>query len=690
MFKLVSKRTTYLSLLIWFCFSSHGIEAAQPLARISTLTDEAEQQIYRDPKKAESLAREALSLVTEETLFESKYRASIILSDALVEQDKYDQALTLLSNLLTEANNLDLTIQKAQVLSRSGEVLWYQGKVYQAVDRLEGALKLYQATDRPDDISKTLNNIGIMYRHLGDYESALNYLLRSLAIKETLGNKQTIATTLNNIGVIYNHLEKYQEAISYYDRAIEIFEFTGDAPGLADPLNNKGQALEQLGQLSDALEYYQRSLQIEESTQNIRGQSISNAHIGAILRQMKRFDQASQHLNIASQLANQTQSPVVLTETLLQQGLLYIDLKQVGEAERVFLEGLQIATDSSEKEKVVEFHFQLSNVYEMDGQFAKALEHYRLYKLVSEELLNANTRERITRLQFRNKLEQREQEINLLKQQNRIQSLEVEQAKSQKTIIMAFSLAFVVAFGLILGYLYHRKRIARERDISDQLITLDKLKTQFLMHTSSELLTPLSQIKQVSTFNLQQVETNTSEFKALNAIEKYSEKLEIIIRNLLDFSADKNSKLTLNIGPLSINEVISYVIEVMQQDLSNVEVGRLSFSFNNQISADSPSLLGDKQRLTQCIYNIVQRYISRLQEGTLYFHAIPMNESMLVRISNQPLNETQTSKPEDESWETMPFEMNLVHRLITLQQGEIWIDEHETEYTVCFTLPLEK
>ncbi|NVJ49142.1 MAG: tetratricopeptide repeat-containing sensor histidine kinase [Gammaproteobacteria bacterium] len=674
---------------IWLLFACSMAFAASTPNRIDALTDAAAEQVYRDPGKAESLAREALQLVDENTLFEDRYRANITLSDALVEQDRYQEALQILNTMLLEADNLDSTILKAQILSRTSEIYWYQGKIYDAVDKLETTLKLYQAAGRPDDVSKTLNNLGIMFRHLGDYESALSYLLRSLAIKETLDNKTPIATTLNNIGVIYHQLEKYQEAISYFDRAIEIFEFTSDDPGLADPLNNKGQALEQLGQYPDALEYYQRSLTIERATQNIRGQSISHARIGAVLRKMQRFDDAKGQLALANELAQKTQSPTVLSESLLQQGLLYLDLQQYGLAEKALNQGLQLATESSEKEKISELHFHLSKVYEKAENYSSALQHFRLYKQISEELLNANTRERITRLQFKNKLEQREQEINLLKQQNKIQSLEVEQTQSRQTIIIAFSITFVVSFGLLLGVIYHRKRLTREQEISDQLITLDKLKTQFLMQASNELLTPLAQIKQVSEFNLKQLDRTSSEFKALNAIEKYSEKLEIIIRNLLDFSADKNQKLTIATAPVQVNEVVKYVIDVLHQDLSNLEVGRLSFSFNNQVPDNLPNIIGDQQRLVQCFYNIVQRFITRLQQGTLYFHAIPMGERLLVRVSNQPLDESHESLPNDDKWASMPFEMTLVQRLITLQNGEIWIDEHDNDYTVCFTLPLE-
>ena len=61
--------------------------------------------------------------------------------------------------------------------------------------------------DESIDVGSTLNNIGIVFYHIGDYEKALENYNKCLEIQtRVLGSESIqVATTLNNIGSVYKN-----------------------------------------------------------------------------------------------------------------------------------------------------------------------------------------------------------------------------------------------------------------------------------------------------------------------------------------------------------------------------------------------------------------------------------------------------------------------------------------------------
>ncbi len=672
--------------LLLFLSMSASAEEQPALADPILLTTKAETLIYSEPAKAVELLLQALRIIEERPDFEVEYRIKILLSDSYVQLDRLQDAIQLLQNLRQRINDKSQPNKKAQVFSRLGEVYWYQGEVFRSIDLLEQSLNLYRASGSQIDVSGTLNNLGIMYRHLGDYELALNYFLNSLSVKQKLNDSSGVTSTLNNIGVLYFHLGKYYEAIDYYDQSIAGYHKLGDRVNLADPLNNKGQALEQLGNLDDAIEYYQQSLIIEQETADKRGQGFSHANIGAVLRKSEQFEEAKLHLSHALQLAVESESPAVETEVRLQMGLLNLDTRLLDAAREHFLTGLTIAEKTSEKEKVREFHKYLSQVFEANSKYELALKHFRLFKQVSEELLNSDSKERLTRIEFKNKLEQREREITLLKQENQIQALEIEHALTEKYIVFGASIAGVIITLLSFAIVVHRKQLFREREISDQLSQLDQLKTQFFAHTSSELLSPIQKITQLASMLRHSDFRHTEQQQHLNALEGFTGKLHLMIRNLLDFSAERNNKLALKLSNNSLSDIIYKVIDLKQLDLNNSKI-----SFNVQLAKDEYRVSCDLERIRQVLFNCLNYLIARLDSGNIGVQAAEVDNRIMVRISNLPLTEELEHQNAHSQSVTSDdgFELNLASSIIDLHGGELWLEQYQSGYTICFTLPLQ-
>ena len=80
-------------------------------------------------------------------------------------------------------------------------------------------------TDHPS-VARDLNNLGLLYKALGDYDKAEPLYERALEIDEkVLGpDHPNVAIRLNNLGSLYNNLGDYDKAEPLYKRALEINE----------------------------------------------------------------------------------------------------------------------------------------------------------------------------------------------------------------------------------------------------------------------------------------------------------------------------------------------------------------------------------------------------------------------------------------------------------------------------------
>ena len=70
--------------------------------------------------------------------------------------------------------------------------------------------------------SRSLNNIGLVYKSLGQYQEALDYCQQSLAIRQEIDDRAGGGVSLYNIGSIYGSLGQYQEALDYYQQSLTI------------------------------------------------------------------------------------------------------------------------------------------------------------------------------------------------------------------------------------------------------------------------------------------------------------------------------------------------------------------------------------------------------------------------------------------------------------------------------------
>ncbi|GAA3384954.1 tetratricopeptide repeat protein [Cryptosporangium minutisporangium] len=157
------------------------------------------------------------------------------------------------------------------VLSLLGAYLGERADYSTASAVLSRAFALTEATHGPEhpEVARTLGNLALVQKALGEHEAARASLERVLAIFEAVDGSDhpRVARTLNNLGNVQRELGDLDAALTNLQRALAIEEnaYGPDHPEVARTLGNIGNVQRDLGQLDAALTNLQSALTIQET-----------------------------------------------------------------------------------------------------------------------------------------------------------------------------------------------------------------------------------------------------------------------------------------------------------------------------------------------------------------------------------------------------------------------------------------
>jgi two-component system phosphate regulon sensor histidine kinase PhoR len=165
-----------------------------------------------------------------------------------------------------------------------------------------------------------------------------------------------------------------------------------------------------------------------------------------------------------------------------------------------------------------------------------------------------------------------------------------------------------------------------------ELRRLENIRKDFVANVSHELRTPLTSIKGYVEALLDGGKDNPeTSVRFLEIILKQSDRLNLILEDLLQLSKIESGQLQFKKEPLHIGSVIERTI-AMIKPLAEKKQHRL----RSQVAADLPLISGDEERLVQVLANLLDNAIKYTPEGgqiTVTARRIPPSRAEAPRTS---------------------------------------------------------
>jgi len=265
----------------------------------------------------------------------------------------------------------------ADILFQWGLEQAYVSQVLVALQCWQQCLIIYRAIHNRQSEAKSLDNLGIAYYSLGEYEKAITYHKKSLAIDRKIKNRQGEAASLGNLGNAYEALGKYELAIAKYKESLAIQVEIEDRPGEAKSLGNLGLPYYSLGEYEQAITYHEKSLAIKQEIKDIRGEANSLGNLGNAYEAMGQYEQAIAKYKQQLKICQKIEDRCGEASSLGNLGIVYKSLGEYEKAITYHKKSLAIKQKIKDRQGEANSHGSLGNVYYSLGKYEQAIAKYK-------------------------------------------------------------------------------------------------------------------------------------------------------------------------------------------------------------------------------------------------------------------------------------------------------------------------
>ncbi|GAB4415261.1 MAG: CHAT domain-containing protein [Bacteroidia bacterium] len=312
-----------------------------------------------------------------------------LLGRGLIGVPDYDGGLRYLDSALSLARTRDL-----MTLPILGRVYYMQAYAYDDLGQYARAIEvsrlaLHQARRyAPQDSVQQgaiLNVTGVLWTHLGRFDSARTYLEQALDLRRQIGVEAQIGETLVNLGNIWIDTGVWDQARSYYQQAYDLFARSQgkDHPYTLTALENIALSYYYDGEPREALVLYEQVLHQFWDLYGPDHPKLGSVYqnMGTAHYSLRDYDAAARYYNLALKLVEEYLGPVHPTAAELHSNLASIESRRghTDAAVQRHRLALQIARQlyGDESLMLAEFMGNFAETYQRMGDDEQALYYAR-------------------------------------------------------------------------------------------------------------------------------------------------------------------------------------------------------------------------------------------------------------------------------------------------------------------------
>lgn len=237
------------------------------------------------------------------------------------------------------------------------------GRAYGETGDMNGALEEMKKAEslawQKDDLMYIANWLGLIHDGTGNKEEALKQNERYLALARELGNRQGEATALNNIGGIFKDLGNADKALQYYEESLQLKD---DDKAKSPTYNNIAMIYSDRGDYTKAIEYLNNAIEIDNRVGDYHGLAKHKINLGNVYKHKGLFADAEEQLKDGLDKIKKVGDKHWEAVTYKYFGWLYVDMGDRPLARKYLQAAVNLASRIGAKELAEDAQFSLNQL----------------------------------------------------------------------------------------------------------------------------------------------------------------------------------------------------------------------------------------------------------------------------------------------------------------------------------------
>ncbi|WP_300603591.1 ATP-binding protein [Niabella sp.] len=306
------------------------------------------------------------------------------------------------------------------------------------------------------------NNRGNLYYSIGDFRKALDDYFQAERILKNQHFK-TIASVYSSIANCFTELSNDQKAMEFSDRAVASARQFDDPRLLATCLMNKATMLMNIDRYAAADSILAVVWPVVRQLQNSKSLFAYYLNKGDVAAYYQKDSlMALKYYKQSYTYARENQDVVQIAKALVALAQLKTDLKQAGAL--ACIDSLyRLAGGNGMRSFKADALELYSEWYARSGDYKKAYIYNRQQQALSDSLNSEESRQKISMLEVRFRIENKEQEIVQLKAQDTINRLSIRQKSTLNHILIGGALGLLAILVLLYRNYRHRRNAQQQR-----------------------------------------------------------------------------------------------------------------------------------------------------------------------------------------------------------------------------------
>jgi len=410
-------------ILFHLCFALATL--ADETGEDTGLSERIEQIEYvhiHEPWPVSQRMIDALEEELSSATLSQRARIEIMEARNLVLDGQYQDALEKLDALLAQPISPNRRLRALELLVNVNYVI----RDYErAFDLLGQALALFSASD--DDMQKAdvLTLAARLHSEVGEHELALESASESLALANRTEDPRTIQNSLYSLVLVERNAGHYAVAIERSRDLWQQAQQSEDPVSMASALGLIGSVHNAAGQHKKAIGWLKRAVDKNREVGYLAGELTAKTELGIALLKTDREQQGLELLaELIPELENRRRWP-----------------------------------------ELMEIHEKVSDLHEEKGRYEAAKRHLMFYEEAWKRVRDDQRARRLAYMQVEFENRRRNQELQLLRQRNRLLAMREDTARAQRSRqILAVGMLLLVAvllIGLLMRFRIDRRRFHR-------------------------------------------------------------------------------------------------------------------------------------------------------------------------------------------------------------------------------------